>query len=282
MKESNNNGNIKGLIVVMILLTLSWSCTKNEKINLAPGLNTANDILLAQRPLIHSFRMLVRAVSDSTLQQSHQTIFDGASVTYNPSLNRYSFYFMGMYCPDSVIRSGKIDMALSGDFFTQGTIILIIFNNYKEDGMGITGSDTLTNTGLSGLSMLFSNSFTDGSIVKDTVGTISFRAGLEYQVPVSPPGGYSQTLITVDGTMEGTSSKGFVFGSEISSPLIYPVYSSVCAWVRQGTIVFTVSEGNSNTGTICFPPVTSCNDSVYYDLGTTTYRWRMTPEYLNH
>jgi hypothetical protein len=282
MKGSDNIGKIRGFILLMILLAIMWSCKKNEKYDLNADLNVANDIVIAQRPVIHAFRMLVRALEDSALQQSHHTFFDGASVTYDPGQNSYSFYFMGMYCPDSVIRTGRIETYIDGDFFSEGTSVRITFNNYKEDGMNITGSDSLVNAGLSGNNMIFSNSFENGVIIKDTVGTIRFRAIMEYQVQVSPPGGYLQTMISVFGTMEGTSSKGFAFSSEISEPLAYPVYSSWCAWIREGSILFSGPGSSVNSGTIYFPPVTSCNDSVYYDFGVTTYRWRMNPKYLNH
>jgi hypothetical protein len=73
-----------------------------------------------------------------------------------------------------------------------------------------------------------------------------------------------------------------VFSSVVTEPLIYPVYSGTCAWIRQGSIRFYISESSSASGTIRLPVVSSCNDSVYYDLSGTTYRWRMELNYLNH
>lgn len=271
-----------GFLGLLAILVLTMSCTKNESRDLAPVLNVADDIIIAQRPVIHTFRMLARAVNDPELQQSHQAYFDGASVTFDPALNHYSFFFMGMYSPDSVLRHGRIEAYVSGDLASVGTTVRFGFNNYKEDGMPVSGDDTLTNTGIEGTDLTFLNSFSNGVIIKDTVGTIRYSATMEYRLPANPPGGYQGAVITVNGRISGTSSKGLVFSSEISSPCVYPVYSSLCAWIREGAILFSLTDSPGEAGTIGFPPLTSCNDSVYYDFGVTTYRWRMKSTYLSH
>jgi hypothetical protein len=267
---------------LLAILVCTGSCTKNESSDLAPVLNVADDIIITQRPVIHTFRMLARAVNDPELQQSHQAYFDGASVTFDSALNRYSFFFMGMYSPDSVLRHGMIEAYISGDLAIAGTTVRFTFNNYREDGMSVNGDDTLTSAGTEGTDLMFFNSFSNGVIIKDTVGTIRYSASLEYRLPANPPGGYPESLITVNGRISGTSSKGLVFSSEISSPCVYPVYSSLCAWIRQGSILFSLTDSPGEAGTIGFPPLASCNDSVYYDFGTTTYRWRMKSTYLSH
>lgn len=269
-------------LTAIILCFSLISCNKNEAIDLNSNLNIANDIVLSQRPLIQSFRMLVRAVADTGLQQTHQAFFDGASVSYNPGSNRYSFFYQGAACPDSVIRSGRIDADLFGDFYTQGTKVKITFTNYTEDFMPIAATDSLINEGISGSHVVFANIIANGIIIKDTVGTIHFNARLKYWLPSAPAGIGNQALINIGGTQSGTSSKGFIFFSEIFDTLAYPVFSDACAWVRKGTIRFALSEGSAPEGAIRFPALTSCNDSVYYDFGATTYQWRMKPKYMSH
>jgi hypothetical protein len=274
-------GKILVAAVLMAVLGFNYSCTKNEKIDLNPGLNVANDIIIAQRPVLLAFRLLIRAVNDTALQQTHHGAFDGASVTYNPGQNRYSFYFFGI-CPDGVARAGRIDADLFGELQAPGTGARFTFYNYFEDGMNMNAGDTLVNTGLSGDNLTFTNSVTGGVILKDTIGTIRFSATLNYQVPAAPWNGPASAMIGIVGSISGTSSKGFVFSSDVPEPIIYQVFSETCAWVRQGTIRFYISDTASAAGTIRLPGVSSCNDSVYYDLSGTTYRWRMKFNYLNH
>ena len=271
-----------GFLCLLTILVITGSCRKNESRNLAPALNVADDIVLAQRPVTNTFRMLARAVNDPELQQTHHTFFDGASVTFDPTQNHYSFFFMGIFSPDSVFRHGRIEAYLSGDLDSAGTAVRFLFNDYKEDGMPVNGDDSLTSTGPSGTDLVFSNTFKNGVIIKDTVGTITFSAELEYRLPANPSGSYELSVITVTGTISGTSSKGFVFSSDIPVPCVYPVYSSYCPWIREGSIRFAVTDSPGDAGTIAFPPLTSCNDSVYFDFGVTTYRWRMKSTYLSH
>lgn len=264
------------------LLALPVSCGKSEKIDLNPNLNVANDIVISQRLVLNAFRLLVRAANNSGLLQTHHAFFDGASVTWTPGLKKYAFQYFGANTPDSVMRSGTIEAVLSGNLVDPGTRIGFSFTNYSEDAMHFTSTDTVENTGISGTDLTFSNSIPDGVVVKDTAGTIRFTADLHYTLPVNPTGGMSQAVIMVTGNFAGTSSRGHVFSSAISVPLVFPVFTSVCAYMRDGTVPFSITGHEGIAGTITFPPVQSCSDSVYYDFGGTVYRWRMKQNYLAH
>lgn len=270
------------MAVIAIATICLMSCRKNESIDLNPNLNTANDLIIAQRPVAFAFRMLVRAIHDEELQQSYHSSFDGASVLLNPQTNTYCFYFLNETGPDSVLRYGRVDMTLSGDFYTTGTTISITFVDYAEDGMSVTGDDSLVNAGMTNDSLLFVNTVKEGIVHKDTMGVIRFSSRLEYRVPVSAPGYPLQSLIMLTGTTEGISSKGHSFSADVKTPVAFPVYTSRCAWPRQGKIMVVVPDGEIMNSDIRFPALTSCNDSVYYDFGSTTYQWRMKASYLKH
>jgi hypothetical protein len=281
MKGSDKIVKLLSLAGLVAVLAFTTSCKKEKQIDLNPGLNVANDIIIAQRPVLFAVKMIVRAANDTGLQQTYHTAFEGASVTYNPGQNRYSFYFFGTG-PDGVARAGSIDADLFGDLSVAGTMVRVTFHNYFEDGMNINAGDSLMSGGISGNNLTFSNVVSGGIILKDTIGTIHFNANLEYRVPAAPWSSIPSALLSAWGTISGTSSKGFPFTSVITEPLVYPLYSQTCAWVRQGSFRFSISDTGSVAGTIIFPSLSSCNDSVYYDLTGTTYRWRMELNYLNH
>jgi hypothetical protein len=226
--------------------------------------------------------MLVRAASDEELNVTGHAYFDGASVSWDSAERTYSFYYYGIRCADSVYRSGRFDARLSGDLFANGTNALITFTGYKEDWMDISGTDSVINAGPSASGILFRNSLHSGRIDKDTSGPILFEAGFSYELVPVQNGGWLQSLITVTGQIGGTSSKGFTFSSSVTEPADYAVSSSICPWIRGGVISFSLAGSGAEVGSIVFPPMASCNDSVYYTLGTTEYRWRMEPEYLRH
>ena len=281
MKGLGNSLHILAPVILAGILLSASSCKKAKTYNLGPDLNVANDIVITQRIVVNTFRMLVRAAADPALTQTHQAFFDGASVIYNPALEKYTFFYYGIYSPDSVLRSGSIEAVLSGDLFASGTRAEIRFLDYSEDGMPVTGTDSVFNTGPSATGLTFENRVSSGLVIKDTVGTIAFSAGFAFTLdPPLPPDAAASMLVT--GNLDGVSSKGFPFSATISDPLESAVYTGVCPWTRSGLMVVSMSNSTGNADGIYFPEPSSCNDSVYYDFGVTTYKWRMKPKYLSH
>jgi hypothetical protein len=277
------NSRIRRLLTTVIVMgALMAACTKDEQLDLNPALNVANDMVIAQRPVLYSFRMLVCAASDDELNVTGHAFFDGASVSWDSAEMTYSFHYYGIRCEDSVYRSGSFTARLTGDLFSAGTLALITFTGYREDWMEIRGTDSVFNTGPSASGMTFRNTLHSGRIVKDTIGPILYEAEFAYELVPAAQGGWLQSLISVTGEMGGTSSKAFTFSSSFTQPADYAVSSAVCPWIRGGVISFSLAGTGADQGSIVFPPMASCNDSVYYMLGTTEYRWRMEPEYLKH
>ncbi len=267
-------------ILAGILLSVT-SCNKSRTYDLGPDLNVANDFVITQRIVVNSFRMLVRAASDPGLTQTHQAFFDGASVIYDPSHEKYTFFYYGIYSPDSVFRSGSVEVVLTGDLFTSGTKAELRFVNYSEDGMPFTCTDSLINTGTSASGYAFENRVSSGLVVKDTIGSIAFSAAFSFTLdPPMPPD--PAASIKVTGSLDGVSSKGFPFSTTISVPFETAVFTTRCPWTRSGMTLVSLSNSTGNQDGIYFPGPASCNDSVYYNFGVTTYRWRMKPKYLAH
>jgi hypothetical protein len=264
-----------GKLLMILLLSGAMSCTKNSSTSLQPDLNVANDLILIQRPLVNIFRMVSLAISDSLLQQTHIAGIYGATVIYSPSLNKYMFSYKGNYCPDSTIRSGRFYAVLSGSFYSPGTKIVITYNNYTEDLHYFFGTDTITCTGISGDTAIYSFIETEDSITKDTGRMIKFSVNQVIELTgdiQSGQGGFSIT-----GQSGGISSDGHQFTATVSKPLT--VFYS-CPWINTGEMNFLVPGAEVPDGVITFPSGLQCSDRVNYNIYGVLYQWRMLEGYL--
>jgi hypothetical protein len=262
-------------LLMILLVSGMISCTKNSSTNLQPDLNVANDLILIQRPLVNIFRMVSLANSDSLLQQTHIAGIYGATVIYSPSLNKYMFSYKGNYCPDSTIRSGRFYAVLTGSFYSPGTKIIITYNNYTEDLHYLYGTDTISCTGSSGDTATYSFIETEDSITKDTGRMIRFSVNQVIKLAGDVQSGQGHFSMT--GQVNGLSSDGHSFTSEISTPLT--VYYS-CPWINTGEINFLVSGAEVPDGLITFPSGIQCSDRVNYNIYGVLYQWRMLEGYL--
>ena len=154
MSENCNQRNLQAMkrlmcfTLAVFLLTIVAGCKKNKQIDLKPNLNVANDQILANRPFIYVFQMLVKATTDSTLKATHHAVIDNATVGLDAKQQKYSFSFQGSPCADSVIRFGSFVATVDSGFFHKGTVINIAFLGYIEDFHQITGNDSILCNGI--------------------------------------------------------------------------------------------------------------------------------------
>ncbi len=268
---------IPGTLALVLLMAAGMpACKKATQADLNPNLNVANDILISERPLINSFTMLLRATTDTLLQLTHDGMIQNAWVTYNPGQMQYSFKYFGTASPDGVVRSGRIDAALTGDFFAAGTSVKFTFQGYTEDGMPISGIDSLLCTDhQSGLAVYRNSAVL--TIIKDTIGTIHAQIDLKYRIPLYAPMGYENAVVQIEGSDSGTSSKGYSYLSSVSDTLSAPMN---CPWICSGSIGLTIPGAPQPTGVIVFVSGQGCSDRVDYQFGETVYQWKMEKLYL--
>jgi len=266
---------------VFLLLASLAGCKKNKKeIDLRPGLNVANDLVLSNRPFVYVFTLLVKAASDSSLQATHHAVIDGASVNLDAGNRKYTFYFFRTLGSDSTVRDGAIAASLDSGFFNKGTRISIDFQSYCEDARQVSGSDSIVCKGLLNGQVLYDNVITGAEILKDTVRKILFDAEYKIAVDVDVMAqGAIQTAISFGGNSRGTSSLGYSFTSEITRDLT--VYE-LCPWIVDGIMAFSVPAAEINTGTIEFMAKSLCNDKMDFDFAGNIYHMRINGKYLKY
>jgi hypothetical protein len=275
---TGKRGHIKPIALALlgILALMVISCKKDHQTDLNPSLNVADDIIISERPVIYAFKMLVKAATDTVLQQTHHKVIDRASVVYNPGQMRYTFYYFGLICSDGVIRTGRFDATLTGDLFMENSGAQIVFTDYMEDMMPVTGSDSLVCTGhVSGKVRFYNRAVL--SIKKDSAGTILPYITLFYDTPLYNPFGFQAAEILITGADSGKSSKGYSYVSGVTDSLSLRMN---CGWISRGTIGFTVTGAETNPAYILFVSEDGCSNLVDYNLGGTVYHWQMTMEYL--
>jgi len=268
------------LILLCTCLILLGACRKNTATDLKPTLNAANDNVLAHRPFIHVFNMLLKAVLDTSLRLTHHAVIDKTSITYDPANKLYSFHYQGDLCLDSVRRFGSFTARLDTSFFLTGAYASIQFISYFEDIHQVQASDTIRNMGtVTGGNINFRSRIDNALIKKDSVGMIRWKATLDHYVaPDITWKGAGNALVLTGGSGSGTTSLGYGFTSDISARL--NDYLD-CPWIRDGVIGFTVSGAYVGSGTIEFMAKRACNDSIRYDFGGTVYHWRITQDFLS-
>ena len=267
--------------LIVFLLALTAGCKKNQQIDLKPNLNVANDQILANRPFIYVFQMLVKAVADSSLAATHHAVIDNATVSLDAEHQKYSFSFQGNPCADSVIRFGTFVATVDSGFFHKGTVINIAFPGYIEDFHRITGNDSILSQGLVNGEYRYENFITGAEITKDSIHTIQFRAVYEISVSLSILVlGANQTVITFNGSSSGISSAAHPFTAEITKSL--SLYEICPPWIIDGLIAFSISGVEVKAGTIEFMSKTSCSDEIKYDFEGNIYYLRMNDKYLKH
>jgi len=266
------------LVISANLLAVA-SCKKNHETDLLPNLNTANDIMLAQRPFIHVFDMLIKAALDEGLQNNFQAQIDSASVVLDTGRKKYVFYYFGKLCPDSVRRIGSFQAILDGSLFTPGTTVKISFVCFVEDSHSVTAKDSLRFDGPGqDEKLVFRSIIADAQITKDTIGVIRWEGTYTFLIdPEILSQGTKKTVVHIEGSGEGISSMGWAFYSSIANPLRD---SLGCPWIKDGKVTFYLSRGEVNNNTIEFMGKSQCNNRINYDFDGNIYHWWLKEKYL--
>lgn len=266
------------LAVIVCLMGVD-ACKKNKETDLRPNLNAANDIMLAQRPFINAFNMLIKAALDPDLQSNYHAIIDSASVILDPGKKIYTFNYYGKLCPDSVVRAGSFQAILDTTLFFPGTTVKIIFISLLEDIHSVSGNDSLRFDGPGqGGELVFKNFISDAVITKDTIRIIKWEGNFTFIAdPTIISQGTKNAIVRIEGSGQGTSSMGYMFYSSIANPL---QDSLSCPWIKDGLISFYLPDGECKNGAIEFMAKTACNNRINYDFDGTVYHWWLKEKFL--
>jgi len=268
------------LILALFCMLLAAGCKKNSAIDLKPNLNVANDQVIASRMFTYVFRLLEKAVTDSSLSAVHHAMIDSAMVSLDSKGRVYTFSFAGSRSADHVARAGVFVATIDSGFFHAGSTIRVAFQGYAEDGHKVTGSDSIRCKGPQDGQYLYDDIIPGAVISKDSLHSIHVSAVYRCAVTavfISP--GVKQTLITFGGNAGGASSAGHPFTAIITKTL---ETRENCPWISSGTITLSIPGAGIPTGTIEFMGKTSCNDEISYDFDGNTYHLWMQEKYLGN
>ena len=259
------------LFLCMMPLLFCPSCKKNHAYDLAPNVNTANDVILSISTYSAIFNMLVKARLDSTLVNTGQTTIGGANVRYDSTEMQYYFVFNVVDCPDNVNRNGEIRIKVSGDILQAGSSAVVTFDYYSEDKGTVSGNDSITNEGINSMGqMVFSNEVSDGYIFKFYgAGAMLVNLSNQYKASSSSliPG--QDILFHISGSITGQSSAGYVFSASIRGTL-EDAFS--CPWIRSGILDVHVPAAQVQDGYIDFVASDGCSDTLHYTFNESLFK----------
>ena len=135
----------------------------------------------------------------------------------------------GSGCSDGLVRSGKVRATFPTGFsWLLGSPVVITFENYTVDGNALTGTVTVTMSGVSEFTIAATSmvlTFTDSrTITWDSVNTIELSDG----------------AIIINGTTTGTLRNGKAF-TRVATDL---TTSPSCKWFVEGTLALTIGSGD--------------------------------------
>ncbi len=262
--------NISILILGIMLLPFIQSCKKNTSLDMNPNVNVSNDVIISISSYTNVFNLLIKARLDPSLAKHGWALIDSANVTYDSLKMEYGFNFYSKKSPDSVLRSGRIAMLVSGDILQKGSYARVFFQSYHEDNGKVDGIDSIANEGVDDFGQLvFSDYISHGSSVKVLGGgTISVELAAKYKTMVSTLVPGNDILFLAEGTISGISSKGYVFSASIHDTL---QDSFACPWIKGGIIDVHVPAAEITDGYIDFVANDGCSDVIWYYFDTSDF-----------
>ena len=141
-------------------------------------------------------------------------------------------------------RRGKIIVNYTGNYFEQGSVKIVTFDNYYRNDNKVEGTRTVTNTGLNA-----NNQYTwkiEARNMKITKTDGKFHTWNSDRVRTMLAGyetaNWQDDEYTITGNASGTNSNDVTYTATITSPL-HRLMS--CKWIDKGIIQFENSKGKS-------------------------------------
>jgi len=258
------------LLGVILLLFLQF-CRKNNSVDLNPNVNVANDVIHSISSYSVVFNLLIKARLDSSLTKYGHAYIDSSYITYDSSKMEYDFNFYSVISPDSIQRSGWIEVLVSGDLLQKGSYARVHFKSYYEDYGKVDGLDSIVNEGVNASGQLvFSVNLSHGSINKAIGGgTISVGMNCEYKTSSSSLFSGQDILFLVQGNISGHSSKGYTFSASIRDTL---QDSFSCPWIKGGIFDVKIPDAEIQDGYIDFVFGDGCSDVIWYYFSTSDFK----------
>ena len=197
-----------------LLLAAATSCTKSSSSSspdeVAVTTQSGQDIALSDDISEDANNSVMVAAGNEGLLarpaeiETPNPILCGAAITVSgsfPAENININFGTGLPCPDSLTRSGQINVVLSNKLRDSGSIATVTFTNYSVNGYQRNGYITWTNTTANGIP---SWTRVDSGRVTAPSGRYWTVTGTKY---VTQTGGISTPLISSDDTFSITGTR---------------------------------------------------------------------------
>jgi hypothetical protein len=269
------------LLACIMLFCLFQSCRKNKTIDLNPNVNVSNDVILSVSSYTTVFNLLIKARLDPFLASHGYTKIDSAYITYDSSLMEYVFNFNSAVSPDSVQRTGRIKVRVSGDILSKGSCARVFFENYSEDYGPVGGTDSIYNQGENAFGQLiFSDNISQGIINKAVDGgVVNVNLKCKYITSASSLFSGNDVRFLLQGSLSGISSKGYTFSASVCDTLQDPLS---CPWIKEGIIDVHVPVAEIPDGYIDFIASDGCSDVIWYYFGNSSFRLKKNKFFLKN
>ena len=149
----------------------------------------------------------------------------------------FNVYYGDVMCIDGRQRKGVVTASLTGKYVDSASVLTINFQDYWVDDYKLSGSMTITNTGLTNGFTRFEKEVINGKVWKDGfgVGVVNILYDATENV-IWGVGATSDTIpsddeFRISGTTSGRNSRGKFFTTVITDPLIS---TTSCNWETAG------------------------------------------------
>lgn len=228
------------LMAAVLMLAITHSCSKEDTLNIDQAIPEAELKLAQDDALVDAlYEEIDNAVIDEVTQldaNAYSTFelkstsdedpcytvnVDFPDSTHFPKVVTIDY---GEGCTmvfrnDTITRSGKIIITVTGRWFEQGTQHIVTFDNFFINGVGIEGTRTITNQGLNEKGHLLISIKLEGGVVAFTESEIMtleadyLREWIRYRTPLL------DTMI-ITGSASGVNIQGESFTRTIVEPLV--------------------------------------------------------------
>jgi hypothetical protein len=149
-------------------------------------------------------------------------------------------------CADGIYRRGKIMLSYTGRYKDAGHEHRFSFGNYFVNDNGVSGTKTVTMTGIDPVGNPTYTIVVNGSIaLANGNGTITMNSSrTRHYLSGYATGIWSDDSYEINGSGTITRANGSVLNVSITKPLIA---APGCRWIESGTVSITPRNGNSRT-----------------------------------
>ncbi|MFM7022192.1 MAG: hypothetical protein ACKOXB_04380 [Flavobacteriales bacterium] len=238
------------LLASALMLTLSYSCTKDREIDYedlpeATNVESSDDNETSDEMYTHVYTVVHTEVSNVEDQAFKTGISSGATpdacanITYEvDSTNKLNKYLKKMTIDygttgctwDGRVRKGKIIITKQGKIATPGTITTVTLEDFYIDGYRVEGTATLENKGFTSGKYSMKYDVVGGKVTAPDNTSSTWATSRTFDFYLSN----GSFKIIMSGTCSGINHKGVAYSVTTTKDLLAEFG---CKYIKSGTLV---------------------------------------------